>query len=76
MMTNGKHNGTTPVWIALISVVGLFLGLHYFSLDRSAGARDCAQEAKEIAVSVDTREDAHFDEVIRRLDRIETKLDR
>ena len=74
-MTNGKHNGSTPIWIALISVVGLFLGLHYFSLSRTAVAVDCAQEAREVAVRVEEREDAHFDEIIRRLDRIEEKLD-
>lgn len=74
-MANGKFNGNTPVWIALISVVGLFLGLHYFSLGRSAAAGDCAQEAREIAVRVTEREDAHFDAIIRRLDRIEAKLD-
>ncbi len=74
-MANGKLNGSTPVWLAIISVVGLFLGLHYFAMGRTSVAVDCAREAREIAVSVDTREDAHFDEVIRRLDRMEKKLD-
>jgi len=74
-MANGKLNGSTPVWIALITVVGIFLGLHYFQSGRTAAARDCAEDAKEVAVRVEEREGAHYQELKRIMLRIEDKLD-
>ena len=70
-----RLNGNTPIWLAIISVVGIAIGLHYNSLARTESASDCAQEAKEIAMSVEVREGAHFEAIISRLDRIEKKLD-
>lgn len=74
--TNGNRlNGNTPVWIALITLVGMTLGLHYFQLDRVSRARDCAEDAKEAAVRVEEREAAHYQELKRIMLRIEDKLD-
>ena len=58
-MPNGRLNGNV-IWIALVTVIGLFLGLHYQQNATVTAAKECAEAAKDTADRVETTEALHY----------------
>ena len=69
-------NGSAKLILTVLGlIVVLALAIDGYQSAAIQTATMCANDAKETAARVEEREQSHFDEVIRRLDRIENKLE-